>query len=76
MDALKILQRINGFIFLVSITGAVLILIYLGTRYFMSKGGDVDKIHASLRYIVIGIILLIVAGTIPTLLISFLKGKT
>ena len=74
MEALAILQRINGFIFLVAMAGSVLILIWLGIRYFTQQK-ETEKTNKFIMYVIMGLILLIIAGTIPTLLISFLKGK-
>lgn len=74
MEALTILRRINTLIFLVSITGAVVIFIWLGIKYFMAKT-ETEKTNKFVMYVIAGIILLIIAGTVPTLILSFLKGK-
>lgn len=71
---LAVLQRLQAFITLVTTTGAVLILIYLGLRYFTAKG-EVTKTHEYLKYVLIGLILLSLAATVPTLLLSFLGQR-
>ncbi|MEK7673972.1 MAG: hypothetical protein AAB371_02140 [Patescibacteria group bacterium] len=74
MEELKILERVNGFIFIIAMAGAVLSLIYLGIKYFTASG-EIAKIQKFIGYVIIGLILLIIAGTVPTLILSFLKGK-
>lgn len=73
-EPFAILKRLQAFITLISSAGAVLILMYLGLRYFTAKG-EVSKTHEYLRYVLIGLILLSLAATIPTLLLSFLGQR-
>ena len=73
-DPLAILKRLQAFIALITAAGAVLILIYLGLRYFTAKG-EVSKTHEYLKYVLLGLVLLSLAATIPTLLLSFLGQR-
>lgn len=72
MEFLAILKRVNALIFLVSMAGAVVVLIILAIQYFIVSK-DISKSKNLLLSVLAGLILLSTAAIIPTLLLSFLK---
>jgi len=73
-DPIKILKKIFNLIFLLSMAGAVLMIIWIGLRYVRSKGGqEVSETNKQFLMVLAGLLLVMVASSIPLLVISFLK---
>lgn len=74
MDPIEILKRSLNLIFIASMSGAVLMIIWLGLRYVTAKGGsDVSTINKQFLYVIGGLLLVAAASSIPLIVISFLK---
>lgn len=70
---LKVLGRLIRFAFSLILFISSGILIFLGFKYFFSKG-DVKELHKTFLYVILGLILLFAALFVPNLLRNFLES--
>jgi|GEM_PF-1343616 len=72
-EVFRILKNIIMFLFsaLMLLTG--LVLLFLGLKYILAKG-DIKKLHETLLYVVLGLILLVSSFFIPNLLKNLIES--
>jgi TRAP-type C4-dicarboxylate transport system permease small subunit len=77
-EAKRILGNIIRFLFSVLMLAASGLLIFLGIKYIIARGGgeEVGKLHQSILYLVVGIVLLILSLFLPNLIRNFVENVT
>lgn len=66
-------KSVLNIFYLLAIIAGIGFLLYAGFKYMISGGGKSSEIHKEILFIIIGLIFVIFALTIPILLYSFLK---
>ncbi len=76
-NAIDILIRIKNFIFIISLAGAVVILVWLGINLtYSAKARNWSGLSKTLMIVLTGLALLFLANAIPAIVISFIKTPT
>lgn len=77
-DVTSLAEKIKTYLYAIFLTLAVIFLL-LAAFYYLTAGGDEDKLKKAkdyLKYAIIGIIIALLAGGMVKLIETFLRGQT